>query len=303
MSSSAGLGAPPLHRAPLLLLSTHLVVALVALVTLGGATRVMEAGLACPDWPLCYGSVLPTAEMNIRVFLEWFHRLDAALVGLGLLLLTTLSWGQRQRLPPAVPATAATAMVLVVVQVALGALTVTRLLRFDVVTAHLATGLLLVALLSLLRQRLRLTLEPLPPHVDGSLPGPWRWWPAIAALLVYLQCVLGGVLASQWATGRCLQLLQGCHWLTAHGLLAAAALLAVVALPLKAAAAAWPHPARSLAFAAGLLVLLQAGLGLLTLHLHLSQPLVTIAHQLGAALLLSVLTSLAGLLRPLPSSP
>ena len=121
--------------------------------------------------------------------------------------------------------------------------------------------------------------------------------------MVYLQCVLGGLLASQWATGRCLQLLQGCHWLTAHRLLAGAALLAVVVLPLKAAAAAWPHPARHLAFAAGLLVLLQAGLGVLTLHLHLSQPLVTVAHQLGAALLLSVLTSLAGLLHPLSPSP
>ena len=33
-------------------LSAHLVVALIALVVIGGATRVMEAGLACPDWPL-----------------------------------------------------------------------------------------------------------------------------------------------------------------------------------------------------------------------------------------------------------
>lgn len=303
MSTSAGLAAAPLHRSPLLLLSTHLVVALVALVTVGGATRVMEAGLSCPDWPLCYGSVLPTAEMTVRVFLEWFHRLDAALVALGLLLVAALSWGQRQHLPPAVPGLATTTLLLIMAQVALGALTVTQLLRFDVVTAHLATGLLLVALLSLLRQRLRLALQLLPADVGETLTGPWRWWPALAALLVYLQCVLGGLLASQWATGRCLQLLQGCHWLVAHGLLAAAALVAVVALPLKAAAAAWPHPLRRLAFAAGLLVLLQAGLGALTLHLSLSQPLVTIGHQLGAALLLSVLTSLAGLLHPLPSSP
>lgn len=304
MSTSAGLVAPPLHRSPLLLvLSTHLVVALVALVTVGGATRVMEAGLSCPDWPLCYGSVLPTAKMTVRVFLEWFHRLDAALVALGLLLAAALSWGQRRHLPPAAPGLATTALVLVVVQVALGALTVTQLLRFDVVTAHLATGLLLVALLSLLRQRLRLALEPLPPGMDGALTGPWRWWPALAALLVYLQCVLGGLLASQWATGRCLQWLQGCHWLMAHRLLAGVALAAVVALPLKAATAAWPHPLRHLSFAAGLLVLLQAGLGALTLHLSLSQPLVTIGHQLVAALLLSMLTSLAGLLHPLPSSP
>lgn len=285
------------------MLSTHLLVALVALVTVGGATRVMEAGLSCPDWPLCYGSVLPAAEMTVRVFLEWFHRLDAALVSLGLLLMAVLSWGQRRYVPATVPALATTAVLLVVVQVALGALTVTRLLRFDIVTAHLATGLLLVALLSLLRQQLRPTLRPLPPDVDGALTGPWRWWPALAALLVYIQCVLGGLLASQWATGRCLQLLQGCHWLTAHRLLAGAALVAVVALPIQAVVAAWPGPLQRLAFTAGLLVLLQAGLGALTLHLSLSQPLVTIGHQLGAALLLSVLTSLAVLLRPLPSSP
>lgn len=302
MSTSAGLAPPPFHRSSLLVLSTHLVVALVALVTIGGATRVMEAGLSCPDWPLCYGSVLPTAKMTIRVFLEWFHRLDAALVGLGLLLLAALTWGQRQQAPPAVPALAITALLLVVVQIALGALTVTQLLRFDIVTAHLATGLLLVALLSLLRQRLRLTLQPLTPDGAVILTGPWRWWPALAALLVYLQCVLGGLLASQWATGRCLRLLQGCHWLMAHRLLAGAVLIAVMVLPLKAAAAAWPHPARHLAFAAGHLALLQAGLGALTLHLSLSQPLVTIAHQLGAALLVGVLTSLAGLLHPLPSS-
>ncbi len=301
MSTSAGLAAPPLPRSQLLVLSTHLVVALVALVTLGGATRVMEAGLACPDWPLCYGSVLPTAEMTIRVFLEWFHRLDAALVALGLVLMAALSWGQRQRLPSSVPALATLSVLLVVAQVLLGALTVTRLLRFDIVTAHLATGLLLVALMSLLRQQLLPALRCLPPEVDGILTGPWRWWPVLAALLVYLQCVLGGLLASQWATGRCLQGLQGCHWLMAHGLLAGATLAAVVALPIKAAATAWPQPLRHLAFAAGLLVLLQAGLGTLTLCLSLSQPLVTIGHQLGAALLLSVLTSLAGLLHPLSS--
>jgi len=303
VSTAAGLALPPFQRSRLLVLSTHLLVALVALVTVGGATRVMEAGLSCPDWPLCYGSVLPAAEMTVRVFLEWFHRLDAALVSLGLLLMAVLSWGQRRYVPATVPALATTAVLLVVVQVALGALTVTRLLRFDIVTAHLATGLLLVALLSLLRQQLRPTLRPLPPDVDGALTGPWRWWPALAALLVYIQCVLGGLLASQWATGRCLQLLQGCHWLTAHRLLAGAALVAVVALPIQAVVAAWPGPLQRLAFTAGLLVLLQAGLGALTLHLSLSQPLVTIGHQLGAALLLSVLTSLAVLLRPLPSSP
>jgi len=63
-------------------LGSHSVLALIALIVIGGATRVMEAGLACPDWPLCYGSFLPFSHMNLRVFLEWFHRLDAFLVGI-----------------------------------------------------------------------------------------------------------------------------------------------------------------------------------------------------------------------------
>ena len=66
-------------------LAAHVVVALIALVVIGGATRVMEAGLACPDWPLCYGSFLPGRQMNLQVFLEWFHRLDAFFVGIVLI--------------------------------------------------------------------------------------------------------------------------------------------------------------------------------------------------------------------------
>ena len=69
------------------LLSAHLVVAVIALVVIGGATRVMEAGLACPDWPLCFGSFLPGRQMNVQVFLEWFHRLDAFVIGIALVVM------------------------------------------------------------------------------------------------------------------------------------------------------------------------------------------------------------------------
>ena len=89
------------HR--LSLLTSHLVVALVALVGIGGATRVMEAGLACPDWPLCYGALLPGRQMNLQVFLEWFHRLDAFVVGVALLVLTAASLIWRRRLPSWLP--------------------------------------------------------------------------------------------------------------------------------------------------------------------------------------------------------
>tara|TARA_Y100000589_G_scaffold76303_1_gene70053 strand:- start:416 stop:655 length:240 start_codon:yes stop_codon:yes gene_type:complete len=52
----------------LLKLGNHTVLAIIALIAIGSATRVMEAGLACPDWPLCYGTFLPMTHMNLRVF-------------------------------------------------------------------------------------------------------------------------------------------------------------------------------------------------------------------------------------------
>ena len=65
-----------------------LCIATLILMAIGSATRVMNAGLACPDWPLCYGTLVPRAQMNLQVFLEWFHRLDAALIGVGALSLS-----------------------------------------------------------------------------------------------------------------------------------------------------------------------------------------------------------------------
>ena len=135
-------------------LASHLVVALVALVVIGGATRVMEAGLACPDWPLCYGTLLPGRQMNVQVFLEWFHRLDAFVIGVALLVQLGAAWWWRRQLPRWLLPCSAGLVLLVVLQGGLGALTVLRLLPSGVVTAHLALGLTLVVMLSGLSQLL-----------------------------------------------------------------------------------------------------------------------------------------------------
>ena len=297
-----GLAAP--IRSRLAALAAHLLVALIALVGIGGATRVMEAGLACPDWPLCYGSLLPGRQMNLQVFLEWFHRLDAFVVGVGLLVMAVASVWCRRQLPVWQPPLAIACVLLVAAQGALGALTVLQLLPFGVVTAHLITALLLVALLSGCHQALNgergEAMTSRPPLDGGSHHGiaadapaaPWLTPLAVAALLlVFAQCLLGGLMASQWAAGRCFSAGEGCGWLLAHRL--GARPVGLLVLALAAALGWWRRRERPLAALAALLVLLQIALGVLSLRLTLAVPGVTVAHQITAALMVAVLSALA----------
>ena len=287
--------AEPAGRPHLARLCRHLVVALIALVTIGGATRVMEAGLACPDWPLCFGALLPAGQMSLRVFLEWFHRLDAGLVSGGLLLLAAASWVSRRRGPAWLPWVASLALLLVVLQAGLGALTVTRLLRFDIVSAHLVTGLTLVALLSGLAEALA------PPAPGVAVGGPARALATVTLVLLMAQCLAGALMATQWATGFCLHQGQACSWLQLHRVLAAPVALSGLATVTALLRRGATGRGRLLALLLAGGCLLQPLLGWLTLRLALDQPLVTVAHQCTAAVLVAVLAALVVSLRPSPS--
>ena len=48
------------------------------LVTLGVVVRVTDSGLGCPDWPFCYGRVLPSLG-DSKAWIEWLHRGIAAI--------------------------------------------------------------------------------------------------------------------------------------------------------------------------------------------------------------------------------
>jgi heme A synthase len=52
----------------------------VVLIVAGGVVTNTDSGLACPDWPTCYGSLVPRMTGNVAV--EHTHRLIATAVGL-----------------------------------------------------------------------------------------------------------------------------------------------------------------------------------------------------------------------------
>ncbi len=126
------------------LAAVTLVTALV-LVTLGVIVRVTDSGLGCPDWPFCYGKVLPPMD-DYKAWLEWIHRTVAAVIGLEILVLAVLALrDHRDRRSVVWPSVAA--VLLVGFQAWLGRETVRLGNSGESVTAHLASAMLLVGLL------------------------------------------------------------------------------------------------------------------------------------------------------------
>lgn len=255
-------------------------IATLLLMAVGSATRVMNAGLACPDWPLCYGQLVPSKQMNLQVFLEWFHRLDAALIGLSAIALAGLSWWYRRSLPNWLPWASTFALGLIVFQGVLGGLTVTELLRFDIVTAHLGTALLFFTTLLVIGTALM-------PYKGTGAVGKLPWVGLTAAILVYLQSILGGLVASRWSLHQCFGVSQLCTVMNSHIAGVVPATLATLAVVFMAWRTPALHPTlRRLANLAGGLVILQIILGVATFWLHLQVEPLTVAHQaVGAALL------------------
>src|SRR5688572_23167410 len=108
------------------------------LLLVGGLVNPTGSSLACPDWPLCYGSAFP--EMTGGILYEHSHRLVATFVGLMTVILGVLLFRARRHDRGYVPL-ALLVVAMVVVQGVLGGLTVLLKLPPQISTAHLALSM------------------------------------------------------------------------------------------------------------------------------------------------------------------
>jgi cytochrome c oxidase assembly protein subunit 15 len=165
-------------------------------VVLGAWVRLTDAGLGCPDWPGCYGHLYPQADHNFsKAIHEMIHRYFATT--LGAIILGLLAFALRNRKARGQPLTAvAFLFVLVCLQGALGALTVTLLLKPLIVTAHLLGGLSTLGIL----WWLSLTPER---RALSSREAELRKFALVGLAALALQIALGGWTSSNYAAVAC----------------------------------------------------------------------------------------------------
>jgi heme A synthase len=170
------------------------IIATFVLIVIGGVVRVSDSGLGCgpagsgtEGWPLCGGRVLPFLEANAVI--EFTHRVAAGVVGILILaLLWQAARGLRER--RWVVRGSVAAAILVLIQAALGGLTVENNLHEVLVAAHLGLAMLLLGVLIALRRATE-DGSPAPAHAGGVL----RPLAATALALLFATIVAGGYMA------------------------------------------------------------------------------------------------------------
>ncbi len=179
------------------------------LLSFGALVRLNGAGLSCPDWPLCYGKLVPPPGFEIAM--EVGHRLVASLLGLmiiGIVALTYRNTENRQYRGLAV-----TALILVCIQGLLGGLTVTMVLWPPVVTFHLLGGNLLFGLLVYLSWLMfQKRKSPIAGSPDGPLSFPTGNSRIVFWMLILLLAIAasGGYNSATYSGYAC-EAFPGCH--------------------------------------------------------------------------------------------
>jgi cytochrome c oxidase assembly protein subunit 15 len=259
-----------------------------ALIVLGALVRAHGAGLACPDWPLCFGELVP--RFDLKVAFEWGHRVAAASVALAFAALAALAL-QRSATRRATARLLALAAALLAAQVLLGALTVWHLLASWSVTAHLLTGTSFALALLLIACALR--------DLGAPARRPHRSSPAsagtlgLAALLLALQIALGGLVSSNYAGLACPEwpTCNGGIWFPSfrgsvglHLLHRYNGYLLLVALAVAAGASRRDPRLRPPAFAALAIGILQVGVGIANVSFGLPVEVTGLHSALATAL-------------------
>lgn len=174
-------------------------------VVMGAYTRLTDAGLGCPDWPGCYGQLIPKEHISnvlintTKAWTEMIHRYFAGALGIIIFILNFFMIKHKAVFKKQSLLLACAISVLVIFQALLGMWTVTLKLFPVVVMAHLLGGFTTLSLL----WWLALTLKPLQISQQNTDPQ-LRRWSVIGLVMLIIQIFLGGWTSANYAALVCL---------------------------------------------------------------------------------------------------
>lgn len=194
-------------------LSLIAMITALCLVALGAYVRLSDAGLGCPDWPGCYGTLtVPQSEEAItqaqtvyphspvetgKAWKEMIHRYVAGVLGLMVLALFLLGWRKSSSIRTSPWLTTGLAG-LILFQAMLGMWTVTMLLKPAIVSAHLLGGMSTLAILTWIAHRHWGT------HMGRHmLTNTYYWLIRFALVVLFAQIFLGGWTSTNYAALAC----------------------------------------------------------------------------------------------------
>ncbi len=241
MTTHSTQGQAPVSQWPGHLLLTGAVLTYL-LITLGGLLCVTASGKGCPDWPACFGGIVPPPQVG--AIIEMLHRVVAALTGVvvaaaAVACARNARWlGRASRLPAA-------ALVLVLAVAGFGALAVLRGLTPFQAAVDVGSAMLVVAIMFTAATIARVRQAQSGPPDRLIFRGPLAWSAIGALALVYFVLATGMLAAGPGSLTQCvggplfgtpMSLARGAGWL--QDLRRVAAVLAAL-LTLAAAVQAW----------------------------------------------------------------
>jgi cytochrome c oxidase assembly protein subunit 15 len=181
----------PTYNRALHLFALFTVFCTFVLIVAGGLVTSTGSGLAVPDWPLSYGQLMP--PMVGGIFYEHGHRLIATFVGLLTTILAIWLWKKETR--RWVKVLGCIALVAVIVQGALGGLTVLFLLPTAISVSHATLAQSFFSLVSAVALfTSRWWMETDRHQGDESIWAPLKGWALFATGAVFVQLILGALM-------------------------------------------------------------------------------------------------------------
>jgi len=183
-------------------------------VVFGAYVRLTDAGLGCPDWPGCYGTLtVPESEAaiekaqanypeskidNKKAWIEMIHRYIATILGFIILSLAFLAYRNKDDIKVK-PSLVYGLLGLVIAQGMLGMWTVTELLMPIIVSLHLLGGMTTLGLLTYITHRHWGTVSDTLISINPTSKKFIRF----SLVVLFFQIFLGGWTSTNYAALAC----------------------------------------------------------------------------------------------------